>query len=321
MWADSGHACHPCDIVHATAFPYAFPITCALRMARRLAVPFVLTPFLHLGDPDNPHDPVRRQYTTPALMSLVRAADCVFVQTSGERDALLQRGIGEEKLVILGMGVDPCECTGGDRQRLRHALGIRADEVVVGHLGNNSREKGTVDLLQAAERVWTQGCSFHVVLAGPEMPNFQRFWKSFQSSGPVHRLGVLDERQKRDFFAASDLFVLPSRSDSFGLVLLEAWANGVPNLAYRAGGIADVVRHGQDGWLAPCGEVAALAEGLKRLVNDADLRRHLGRAGQDRLPREFRWEDKLKRVCEVYERCCMRFKKETGPVPISAAPI
>jgi len=62
------------DVVHATAFPYAFPIACARRLARRLRVPFVLTPFLHLGDPEDRRDRTRRQYTQPALMALARSA-------------------------------------------------------------------------------------------------------------------------------------------------------------------------------------------------------------------------------------------------------
>ena len=69
------------------------------------------------------------------------------------------------------------------------------------------------------------------------MPNFRRFWGGYGQAGRVRRLGVLDEKQKRDFFAGIDMFALPSRSDSFGIVFLEAWANGVPNIGYRAGGI------------------------------------------------------------------------------------
>src|SRR5213076_925877 len=102
-------------------------------------------------------------------------------------------------------------------------------------------------LLRAAERCWRRGRRFQLVLAGPEMPNFQRFWRQYGPVDRVRRLGVLDEGAKRDFFAGLDVFALPSRSDSFGLVLLEAWANGVPNVGYRAGGIAGVIRHAEDG--------------------------------------------------------------------------
>jgi glycosyltransferase involved in cell wall biosynthesis len=158
--------------------------------------------------------------------------------------------------------------------------------VVVGHLANLSEEKGTVDLLKATDGV-------RVVLAGPEMPNFRRFWDRFTGRHRVTRLGVLSDRHKRDFFAGIDAFALPSRSDSFGLVLLEAWANGKPNVCYRAGGPADVIRDGVDGLLLGCGDVAALAAVLRRLAADRGLRDRLGEAGRRRAEREFRWPDRL----------------------------
>lgn len=301
MWRAAGRCAEPFDVVHATAFPYAWPIACGLRLARRLDVPFLVTPFLHLGDPDDPNDHVRRAYTSPALLSLLRAADRVFVQTEGERSALLQRGLPEAKLVLQGLGVDPRECTGGDRLAAREAWQVDGDEVVIGILANQSAEKGSIDLLQAAQRLWQSGRRFRVVVAGPEMPNFRRFWSDFTPAGPVIRLNTLDEARKRDFFAGIDVFALPSRSDSFGLVLLEAWANGVPNVAYRAGGIADVIRDGIDGLLAPCGRIDALAQALARLIDDADLRHRLGEAGRQRTLQEFRWSSKLELVRSVYE--------------------
>src|SRR6266542_4456715 len=124
------------------------------------------------------------------------------------------------------------------------------------------------------------------------MPNFKTFWRHYPAAERVLRLGVLDDRQKRDFFAALDVFALPSRSDSFGLVLLEAWANGAANVGYRAGGVAGVIRHEEDGLLVRCGDVAGLAAALTRLAADEGRRRRFGAAGRRRLGREFRWEDK-----------------------------
>jgi glycosyltransferase involved in cell wall biosynthesis len=313
MRRDANRLDRPFDVVHATAFPYTWPISCGLRLARRLRVPFLLTPFLHLGDPEDPADRTQRAYTAPALLSLAHEAAAVFVQTESERAALLGAGLPEAKVVLQGLGVEPAECTGGDRAASRDEWGVGPDEVVVGHLANHSAEKGTVDLLEAADRLWRAGLRFQVILAGPEMPNFRRFWEDFAARPgiAVRRLGVLSERHKRDFFAGLDLFALPSRTDSFGLVLLEAWANGLPNLAYRAGGVAEVVRAGADGLLVRCGDVAALAEALGRLVTDAGLRRRLGEAGRARLKREFRWEDKLELVRRI------AIQRTGAPVPTS----
>jgi glycosyltransferase involved in cell wall biosynthesis len=300
MWRDCGKREEAFDLVHATAFPYAWPIACGWRLARRLGVPFLLTPFLHLGNPDDPDDPSRKAYLSPALLWLLRSADCIFVQTEIERAALIEADIEPNKLVLLGMGVDEKECTGGDRDGCRKLWGLAPDDILIGHLANNSEEKGTVDLLRAAQVAWERGARFRVVLAGPEMPNFQQFWRHYPAKQQVRRLGILDERQKRDFYAAIDVFALPSRSDSFGLVLLEAWANGLPNVAYRAGGVAEVIQHESDGLLVSCGDIAGLAQALTRLAEDAQLRKKLGTSGLERTGREFRWEDKLRKVRDVY---------------------
>ncbi len=223
------------------------------------------------------------------------------MQTPSERDALLSLGIAPPRIHLQGLGVDPAECTGGDRAAARRRWGVDADAFVVGHLANNSREKGTIDLLLAAERLWQRGLDVRVVLAGPEMPNFRAFWQRFAKphAARVVRLGPLSDAHKRDFFAGIDVFALPSRSDSFGLVLLEAWANGVPNVAYRAGGIADVIRHGCDGLLVPCGDIAALAAAIGRVQGDTALRLRLAAAGRNRLPVDFCWDDKLAKVGAV----------------------
>ncbi len=299
MWRDAGRADTHFDVVHAAPFPFGWPLACARRLARRLGVPFLVTPFLHAGDPDDPDDRTRRAYTRPHLLALLRDADRVFVQTDVERQALLARGIPADRLVLQGMGVDEDSCTGGDRAAARASWSVGNGDVVVGHLANNSVEKGSVDLLRAAEVAWRSGARFTVVLAGPAMANFERFWATFGPKERVRRLGVLDERQKKDFFAALDAFALPSRSDSFGIVLLEAWANGLPNVGYRAGGVASVIRHESDGLLVRCGDVAGLSAALGRLAADRELRRRLGEAGKVRVGREFRWDEKLRLAREA----------------------
>lgn len=322
MWRDASRYGGPLDAVHAAAFPYSFPVACGLRLARRRGVPFLLTPFLHLGDPADPRDRTRRQYTAPHLVWLLKQADRVFVQTGAERDAAVALGVPEDRVVLQGLGVEPVECTGGDREQFRGDCGFAADEVVIGHLANNSAEKGTVDLLRAAERAWANGHRFRVMLAGPEMPNFRDFWRGFARKDRATRLGVLSARQKRDFFAGIDAFALPSRCDSFGLVLLEAWANGKANVVYRAGGPAELVRHETDGLQAACGDVGELAACLARIAADANLRRRLGECGRERVASEFRWEDKLELVRQtirelVETRCgpCGLTNRRDTPAP------
>ena len=284
----------PLDAVHATAFPYGFPLACAYRLARRRRVPLLLTPFLHLGNPANPGDRTRKQYSSRPLVWLLKKADAVFVQTPSEFEFAAKLGVERSKLVLQGLGVEPAECTGGDRESVRRQWGVTDETTVVGHLANLSVEKGTIDLVAAAEDL--PNC--RVVLAGPEMPNFT----CSRLPLSVAKLGVLSEQQKRDFFAGIDLFVLPSRTDSFGLVLLEAWANGKPVIAYRAGGPAELVRHDVDGLLVDCGDVDGLRCAIGRMIASRELRSRLGEAGRARTSGEFAWKPKLDLVAETVRR-------------------
>ena len=245
LWRECGQADDAFDIVHAAAFPYSWPLLCAQRLASRLDVPFLLTPFVHLGDLAVPDNAIRRIYTQPALMQLARSAARIFVQTAGERQALRDKGIAEGQLVMQGMGILPEECIGGEREQTRASWGIGANDVVVGHLANLSEEKGSADLLRAAELAWRQGAKFEIVLAGASMPNFQRFFRRYGSSQRIRLLGHLSVKAKRDFFAAIDVFALPSRVDSFGLVF--SGSMGQWGAEHRLSGRWDFLGHPRGG--------------------------------------------------------------------------
>lgn len=304
MWRDAKKYDGPLDAVHATAFPYAFPIVCGLKLARRRGVPFFLTPFLHLGDPKNPNDRTKRQYTSRPLRWLLHQADRIFVQTNLERTAVQECGVPTEKIVLQGLGVDPAECTGGDRDGWRRKHGIEPDEVVFGHLANLSMEKGSVDLLNATQKLKHQPGRILTVLAGPAMTNFEKPWQQYHSNHSEHdhseavQTGVLTDQKKRDFFAGIDIFCLPSRSDSFGLVLLEAWANGKPVVVYNAGGPSELVKHEVDGLICECNP-ESLTTALKRLIESPNLPVGLGINGKKRVEQEFQWAEKLQLVRET----------------------
>ena len=216
----------------------------------------------------------------------------MLVQTVSELNAVIGLGVSTDRVTLQGLGVEPSECTGGDRVTARGAWGIRDEEYVVGHLANQSEEKGTVDLLVAAELARRKGAKVRVVLAGPMTATFRRFWNHFGSAKWVSQLGPLTDAQRRDFYAGIDAFCMPSRTDSFGLVFLEAWANGVPVIGYRAGGVADLIRDRTDGRLVRCSDIDGLAESLREM-GDRAQREEWGRRGRARTAIEFRWEDKI----------------------------
>jgi glycosyltransferase involved in cell wall biosynthesis len=216
-------------------------------------------------------------YLSKLNVGLLRAADVVLVQTRAEYEALADAGVDQSRLRLVGMGVDPSECTNGDRRRGRDRWRL-GDGVVVGHLANKSADKGTIDLLEASARAWANGARFQLLLAGEEMQSFRSFWRRYPHRESVVNLGILTPDERRDFFAAIDVFALPSYVESFSISLLEAGANGLPAVAYRVGGPAEILQDGTTGRLVAAGDVAALSRAITDLSADGAERRRLGTA-------------------------------------------
>src|SRR5262249_46361959 len=159
----------------------------------------------------------------------------------------------------LGMAVEHAEVTGGDPRALRARLGIPDGQKLIGHLATLDPNKGSIDLALAVARLNQRRPAdevVHLVMAGPSSPQFERFLPGMPGGGPpqwLHLPGPLPLESRAEFFAALDLFAMPSRTDSFGIVFLEAWANSLPVVAAAAGGVTEVVRDGETGLLVPFG--------------------------------------------------------------------
>ena len=112
------------------------------------------------------------------------------------------------------------------------------------------------------------GALVHLVLAGAPTPDFDAFAAELPASAArwLRIVGPLPAADVPDFYAALDVFSMPSRTDSFGIVFLEAWANAKPVVAAAAGGVVEVVQHDHNGLLVPFGDPARLAEALGRLL-------------------------------------------------------
>ena len=264
--------------------------------ARRL----IVSPFTHIPPPGPMGARMRRAYLSPLNLRLLSRADCLFVQTELESRTLSEAGISSERHRIVGLGVDRAECGGGDRARARRTWGVGNDDVVVGHLANKSWDKGTVDLLDAAEALWEKGASFSLVLAGSQMPSFTTRWSSVRFRDHIVNLGELSDAERRDFFAAIDVFALPSYVESFGVSSLEAALIGAAIVAYDHGGPSQIFHHGVDALLVPVGDVQVLAESLRALTTDTAERARLADGGS-RTASTYSWTRALDAALADYD--------------------
>jgi glycosyltransferase involved in cell wall biosynthesis len=268
----------------------------ARQAAEKSRCHFLAVPFIHLGE--GPHSSLRRFYTMPHQIDLLKSADQVIVQTEIEHAYLAGQGIDPHKLTLVGAGIDPETLSGGDGDafRQRHQL----SGPIVTAVGPLTADKGTVHLLKAARLLWQQGRRFNLVLAGNIMDDFRTEWQHLPPlfREHCHCLGEISEAEKRDLLAAAAVLALPSRTESFGIVLLEAWFYGKPVIAARAGALAAVVNDGVNGRLVPFGDISALAAAITEILESPEQNRQWGRNGRDKTLNQFTWEMVYKRFDE-----------------------
>ncbi len=286
------------DLVHAANISIESTVFAGASAARRAGIPFVATPFVHLGVPGDRG--VVRYYSMPHQLRLLRDADATIVQTDQEGAFLAARDVPAARLHRIGVGVHPGEVTGGDAARAKQIFDLRGP--VVYFSGTAAADKGTYDLVAAMRLLWAEGREATLVLTGPMLSRARAFFAHLppQEAARIRLLGFVEKTTQADVLAAADVLALPSRTDSFGIVFLDAWANGTPVIGADAGGIPGVISDGVDGLLVPFGDVPALAAAIRRLLDDPALAHRMGAAGRQKVLARYTWERIVAQVDDLY---------------------
>lgn len=229
----------------------------ALTGARR---PFV---YRSIGDPQAwSGSGVRRLRTA---MLLRRAARVVAVWPGAADTLATVHGVPRSKLAVIYNGARAGRFPYADhvaQAKARSALGLPAGERVVTYLGALSAEKQVATAIEAVGRF--DDVHLLVAGAGPERRSLG-LRAAAAAPGRVHFAGVVDAPQ--DALAAADVIILPSRTEGMPGVLIEAGLTGRAAVASDVGGVAEVVRHGETGMLAPPGDIPAFVAGLRTVLD------------------------------------------------------
>ncbi len=291
------------DIVAGMTICFEPLLEAGFRFARRRGVPFVVYPLTHLGAGSEPgKDALSRFYTMRHQIELVRQSDVVIAQTPTERTFYIQHGVPPERILVAGPGVNPENVMGGHGERFRSRYGAHGP--LVASISNLSYDKGTFHLIEAIRRLRREGRDVVLALVGTVLQPFQRYWEKMapEDREGILLLGQIDHDEKRDLLAACDVFAMPSRTDSFGIVYLEAWLYRKPVIAARTWGVTDVVQDGEDGLVVPFGDVEALARAIAFLLDRPDLRETMGTKGAQKVMSLHVWDQKYPLIRDFYVR-------------------
>lgn len=299
-WADAQRI----ELVHcATPGPMGLA---GLLLARLLGVPAVATYHTELpayvlalsGDPALTG--LSRAYMTWFHRSCAR----VFVPSRAAADSVATQGVDEERLRFFGRGVE-VERFGPEHRRtgpgsFREAAGVDrhdGDERPLAlFVGRVSKEKGLDTLAESFEALGGADAPVRLAIVG-EGPYLMALRKRLGDRaflpGPLHGDALAEA------YASADLFVFPSATDTFGQVVLEAQASGLPAIVTDQGGPAELVGDEENGLVVPAGDATRLAQAICRLAAAPGLRTRLARKGRA-LARHHTWDASFEQLIGGY---------------------
>jgi len=247
----------------------------------------------------------------------VRESAAIVAASEIERGELRELyGADPAKVHVIPCGVDPTLFRPMRQADARERLGRDQCERIVLFVGRIEQIKGIDVLLRALGRLFVRHPDLRsdvclLVVGGaldpqddaPETEKIQelrRLVHEHRMEANVNFVGSLDQETLALYYAAADVCAVPSLTESFGLVALEAMACGTPVVGTRVGGLQTLIEHGESGLLVPPGDDEALAEAIAQVLTDHRLRTHLAHGARDRAE-HYTWQSVGEKIDALYD--------------------
>ena len=293
-----------CDVIHSH---YWISGLTGAEVSRRLDVPHVTT-FHTIGAVkeqafgDGSEPAVRHE----AEREIARCADGIVAWTSFESEALVSMlGADAGRIAVAPIGVDVARFRPLDRLDARERLGISPDEESLLYVGRLDAIKGA-DVLVEAFGLLAERPRVRLRIVGGEVDadyaaGLRALAEEVGIAGRVTWVGLAPNDELPWHYAAADMLIVPSHSESFSIVAAEAMACGTPVVASNVPGPASFIEDGVSGRLVTPGDAPALAAAITELLDDGELRGRLAEGALE-AARGLTWAASADAVLGLYER-------------------
>jgi len=277
-----------CDLIHAH---WTVSGLIALVVGKWQRKPVVLT--VHGSDINVLNKKLLFKLLNKAILTRV---DGVIAVSPLLKERIGEMGIAPEKLWYIPNGVDttsffPPLSDASDRKRILW-------------VGRMSPEKGLDVLINAMREVVREIPQAHLTLVGdgPERGTIERMVRDYQLGGHIRMEGFRSYEEIPQHFRASQVFVLPSLREGLPLVILEAFASGLPCVASHVGGIGAIIEDGVTGYLVSPSSVSELSQKVITLLKSPKVRRALGERARRKVEDHYSWDTIADQTLALYRR-------------------
>jgi len=279
--------------LHTVPYPHNF---IAFFLAKFFRKKVVIAPHFH---PTHPH------YERAFNYWLLRHCDAVITVSPFEKEYLKGKGIAGEKLLVTGNAIHPEDYQPSNleafRLRVERNFGLKPEDKVVTFIGRKTPEKGVSHLIEAVKNLLPEIPS-KLFLMGPSLEWYHEIYANLsqEEKQRIIDVGVVSHQDKVNFLHISDLLVLPSRYEAFGIVFLEAWICGIPVLGTTEGAMPSVIS--AEGLLCKFGDVEDLTSKIRTALGDTKSLAEMGSRGKAKVLSRYTWDvigDKVERAVKT----------------------
>ncbi len=229
----------------------------------------------------------------------IEVSDGVTAVSNWLRNETIRNFSTRKEIQVIPNFVDPARFK-HNSGAFSHMFGAAGDKLLC-HVSNFRPVKRIMDVVHIFEKV-SRAVSSRLVMIGdgPDRSKAEAYCRDRRLRDRVFFLGNVPNLE--EVVGASDLFLLPSEAESFGMAALEAMASEVPVIATQAGGLTEVVEDGVTGYLLPVGDIDAMAARAIEILSNNELRLRMGKAGRAAAIEKFDEAKIVPLYRELYER-------------------
>ncbi|MCX6383386.1 MAG: glycosyltransferase family 4 protein, partial [Actinobacteria bacterium] len=225
----------------------------------------------------------------------------ILTITNDEKEKLVSYGINPNKIKVSGIGIDNNEDVKGNGKKFREKYNIDAPYVL--QISTQTHDKGSHHTIEAMKILWEKGVNIKLVLIGQILTDFESylfFQKSYVFENTII-LNYASEEDKNNAIEGCEVFVMPSKSDSFGLVYVESWLYRKPVIAAYCSGVTEVIDEGINGFLVPFGDYEMIAGYIYKLLKDKELAKKMGEEGYKKAVNNYLWDQRIKNFSKLID--------------------
>ena len=301
------------DLIHTTFFPY-FNCIISLIIGTYIHKPTICTPFFHFSNP---------RYMDLTIIEVLKKFDLIIACTNLEKQFLIHKyNIQTEKIKVIPMGVDIEKFSHISKNPLEYPKfkqkffkPKQKKYKLILFCGYKNYEKGALSILKSIPYIVKKIKKVYFLFIGPSTLAFNRELSKINKLESVNILnfspdnltGYFDKK-KISAFKEADIYLMPSRSDAFGISFLESWAAGKPVIGARIGATPEVIRENIDGLLVEFDNPKDIAKKIIMLLKNKSLRNKLGSAGQEKVYKKYTWNHVAEQTHNIYKNLINNFK-------------